>query len=140
MLNVAELLTRAMADGLIIWPDGADAVLVRGPAAARARWRGVLLQHKSAILRHLWVERLRDCFEERAAILEYDARLPRHEAEEQARRATAMLARRLGAPWAALREALNDPGLHDAGLPVNNIIRDAQADGLRLELSPAGTL
>jgi hypothetical protein len=111
-MTPAELLARAMADGLIIWPDGADAILVRGPAAARARWRGVLLQHKHAILLHLWVERLRDCFEERAAILEYDARLPRHEAEEQARRSTAMLARRLGAPSAAVREALAEPNPH----------------------------
>jgi hypothetical protein len=128
-----------MACGLIVWPDGADTLRVRGPAAARARWRGVLLQHKRAILRHLWVQRLRDYFLERAGLLERDARLPRHEAEEQARRSTAMLARRLGAPWAALREALDDPGLPDAGLPVSNIIRDAQADGLQLELS-AGTI
>jgi hypothetical protein len=140
MLNAAELLTLAMADGLIVWPDGADTLRVCGPAAARAKWRGVLLQHKHSILRHLWVQRLRDYFLERAGLLERDARLPRHEALEQARSATALVACKLGAPWVAIREALDDPRLPDAGLPVSNIIRDAQADGLRLELSPVGTL
>jgi hypothetical protein len=104
-MTPADLLAAALADRLIIWLEGADTLRVRGPAAARTKWVDVLRRHKSAMLRHMLVERLRDYFEGRAAILEYEAGLPRPEAEEQARRATALLARNLKAPWTALREA-----------------------------------
>jgi hypothetical protein len=98
-----EILTAVLGVGLIVWPEGADALRVRGPSAARAKWVDVLCQNKPNILHRLWGERLGDHFEERAAILEYEAGLPRSKAEEQARRVTTLLALNLGAPWAALR-------------------------------------
>jgi hypothetical protein len=121
-MTPADLLTAALADGLLIWPEGPDILRVRGPDAARAKWRDTLRQHKADIMRHLWIEDLREHFEERAAILEYEAGLPRPEAEEQARRATALLARNLGAPWAALREALGDESLPDTDEPVDRLV------------------
>jgi hypothetical protein len=118
---ITEILSRAAADGLIITPEGSDSLRVRGPAAARERWRDVLLQHKHAIRRHLWTEDLLEYFNERAAILEFDAGLSRAEAEEQARRATALLARNRGAPWCALRAALGDQSLPDTNEPVDRL-------------------
>ncbi|MGI8427642.1 MAG: hypothetical protein ACR2M4_13865, partial [Actinomycetota bacterium] len=56
-------------------------------------------------------EDLREAFEERAAILQYDAGLPRPEAEIEAARITATYARNRGYSWASLRAAL-------AGYPV----------------------
>ncbi|MGH8584637.1 MAG: hypothetical protein ACREWE_00080 [Gammaproteobacteria bacterium] len=56
-------------------------------------------------------EDLREFFEERAGILEHDAGLPRPEAELEAARITAILARNRGYLWASLRAAL-------AGYPV----------------------
>ncbi len=47
-------------------------------------------------------EDLREAFEERAGILEYDADLPRPEAELEAARITATLARNRGYAWATL--------------------------------------
>jgi hypothetical protein len=52
-------------------------------------------------------EDLKGFFEERAAILEYDAGLPRAEAEFEAARITATLARNRGCLWASLRSALS---------------------------------
>jgi hypothetical protein len=118
-MTPAAILTQSMAAGLILWPEGCDRLHVKGPAAVRDRWVPLLKEHKAALIRHLWVERLHDHFEERAAILEHDAHLPRPEAEEQARRATALLARNLSAPWCALREALGDAALPDSPAPVN---------------------
>lgn len=114
-----EILSRALAAGLIIWPEGTETLRVKGPAIARDRWVPVLKENKPALLRHLWIERLRDHLEERAAILEFEAGLSRPEAEEQARRAVGLLARNLSAPWYALREALNDPALPDSPHPVD---------------------
>jgi len=51
-------------------------------------------------------EDLREHFEERAAILEFDAGLPRPEAELEAARITATYARNRGYLWASLRAAL----------------------------------
>ena len=52
------------------------------------------------------VEDLREHWAERAAILEYDAGLPRAQAEDEASVMTATLARNRGYPWRALRLAL----------------------------------
>jgi len=49
---------------------------------------------------------LKEFFEERAAILEHDAGLPRGEAQLEAARMTAALARNRGYLWASLRAAL----------------------------------
>ncbi|MGH8565662.1 MAG: hypothetical protein ACREXW_16840 [Gammaproteobacteria bacterium] len=51
-------------------------------------------------------EDLKEFFEERAAILEYDAGLPRSDAELEAGRLTATLARNRGYLWHSLRAAL----------------------------------
>jgi hypothetical protein len=53
-------------------------------------------------------EDLREHFEERSAILEHDAGLPRAEAEAEAARITATLARNRGYLWVSLRAALAD--------------------------------
>jgi hypothetical protein len=58
---------------------------------------------------------LREFFEERTAILEHDAGLPRPEAE--AARITAMYARNRGSPWASLRAALSRYPVLAAQLP-----------------------
>ncbi|MGH8584783.1 MAG: hypothetical protein ACREWE_00860 [Gammaproteobacteria bacterium] len=64
------------------------------------------------------VEDLKEFFEERSAILEYDAGLPRPEAELEAARITATLARNRGYLWASLREALAESPVLLAQLPV----------------------
>jgi hypothetical protein len=51
-------------------------------------------------------EDLRELLEERCGILEHDAGLPRPEAELEAARIMATLARNRGYTWASLREAL----------------------------------
>lgn len=55
---------------------------------------------------HDETEDLKEFFEERAGILEYDAGLPRAQAELEAARITATLARNRGYLWASLRAAL----------------------------------
>jgi hypothetical protein len=62
------------------------------------------VHEQAAIARE--VENLREAFEERAAILEYDAGLPRADAEREAARITAAYARNRGCLWASLRAAL----------------------------------
>lgn len=120
-MTPTDILTRATAAGLILYP-GMDGLLhVRGPAHIRARWLETIRQYRDALILHLWTERLRDHFEERAAILEHEAGLSRAEAEREARRATFLLARNGRAPWAALRQALADPALPDSTDPVNRI-------------------
>jgi hypothetical protein len=52
-------------------------------------------------------EELREAFEERAGILEHDAGLSRPEAELEAARSTATLARNRGSLWASLRAAFS---------------------------------
>jgi hypothetical protein len=60
---------------------------------------------------------LREFFEERTAILEHDAGLPRPEAEAEAARITAMYARNRESPWASLRAALSRYPVLAAQLP-----------------------
>jgi hypothetical protein len=118
---ITEILNRAAADGLILFPEGPDSLRVRGPAAARTKWVDTLRQHKAAILRHLWTENLHEHFQEVLQILEREIRLPRSEAESQARAAAALLAFKLKAPWCALREALGDQSLPNSDDPVDRI-------------------
>jgi hypothetical protein len=63
-------------------------------------------------------EDLKEFFEERAGILEYDAGLPRQGAEVEAARITATLARNRGYLWTSLREALADYPLLLSQMPV----------------------
>jgi hypothetical protein len=68
--------------------------------------RRLIQDHKKALLEALHAEDLREHFEERAAILEYDAGLPRPEAELKAARITATYAWNCQYTWASLRAAL----------------------------------
>jgi TubC N-terminal docking domain len=68
--------------------------------------RRLIQDHKKALLETLHADDLREHFEERAAILEYDAGLPRPEAELEAARITATYARNCQYTWASLRAAL----------------------------------
>lgn len=117
-MTPADILTKAIAAGLTIWPEGTDKLHVKGPSAVRDRWVPLIKEHKAALIRHLWVEHLRDHFEERAAILEHEAGLSQQDAEEQARRATGLLACATGVTWSMLREAVGDPSLPDTATPV----------------------
>ncbi|MGH8589171.1 MAG: hypothetical protein ACREXX_07480 [Gammaproteobacteria bacterium] len=62
-------------------------------------------------------EDLKEYFEERSGILEHDAGLPRPEAELEAARITAALARNRGYLWASLRAALAEYPVLLAVLP-----------------------
>lgn len=68
--------------------------------------RRLIQDHKKGLLEALHADDLREHFEERAAILEYDAGLPRPEAELEAARITATYARNCQYTWASLRDAL----------------------------------
>jgi hypothetical protein len=68
--------------------------------------RRLIQDHKKALLEALHADDLREHFEERAAILEYDAGLPRPEAELEAARITATYAQNRQYTWASLRAAL----------------------------------
>lgn len=120
-MTPAELIAKATADGLRIAAIGCDTLSVRGPAAARDRWVPILKARKLEIIVTWWAEYLREHFEERAAIHEFDGGLPRPEAEALARRSTAMVALAAGAPWAALRQALDDPALPETLSPVDRL-------------------
>lgn len=76
-------------------------------------------------------EDLREHFEERAAILEHEAGLPRHTAELEAARMTCTLARNNGYTWASLRAALAGHDSFVAAPPS----KDGVVDGLPLGLA-----
>jgi len=92
----------------------------RGPGESLAKHLPAIKAHKSEILAVLQeareAEDLLEFFEERAAILEFDAGLPTTDAELEAARMTATLARNRGYQWASLRAALDGyPALSHAG-------------------------
>lgn len=120
-MTPVEILAKATADGLRIVAIGCDTLSVRGPAEARDRWVPILKARKLEIIVTWWAEYLREHFEERAAIHEFEGGLPRPEAEALARRSTAMVALAAGAPWAALRQALDDPALPNTLSPVDRL-------------------
>ncbi len=120
-MTPVEILAKATADGLRIVAIGCDTLSVRGPAEARDRWVPILKARKLEIIVTWWAEYLREHFEERAAIHEFEGGLPRPEAEALARRSTAMMALAAGAPWAALRQALDDPALPNTLSPVDQL-------------------
>ena len=94
-------------------------VRVTGDKAVLERWLPVIRERKPDLLAYLWAEVLREHYEERAGILEYDGGLSRAEAEANARASTGLLARSLGLPWAALRLAFDDPALPATHDPVD---------------------
>lgn len=104
--------------GFTIEPDG-DTLIVSPASRLTDALREAIRQAKPDVLALLWADSLREHFEERAAILECDGGLSRHEAEANARASTGLLARNLGLPWRALREAFGDPDLPDTLTPVD---------------------
>lgn len=52
MIEAAELVKKAIADGLTLNPDG-ERLIVTGDAAARSRWRESLIANKTRVLRLL---------------------------------------------------------------------------------------
>lgn len=123
-MTPATIIREATADGVALALSPAGILRVGGDASAVNRWLPILRKLKPdilAALRDSWIENLREHYLERAAVLEYDGELHRAEAEEQARRSTALLARNLGAPWRALRAALGDMSLPDSDTPVDRL-------------------
>jgi hypothetical protein len=114
------LVTELRATGVRLTIENGK-IKAAGSKAALARWLPVLRECKADLLGYLylWVETLREHYEERAAIHEYDGGLSRAEAEASARASTGMLARNLRLPWAALRLALDDPALPNSLDPVD---------------------
>ncbi|MGB9670678.1 MAG: hypothetical protein ACPLXR_05955 [Halothiobacillaceae bacterium] len=117
-MNAAALLADLRAAGFALHPDG-DRLIVSPASKLTPAQREAIREHKPGLLACLWAETLKEHFEERAAILEFDGGIPREEAEAAARASTGLLARNLGLPWAALRLALNDPALPDSPDPVD---------------------
>ncbi len=117
-MNPSALLAYLRVSGFTIQPDG-DALIVSPASRLTDALREAIRQTKPDLMALLWAENLREHFEERAAILECDGGLSRNEAEANARASTGLLARNLGLPWRALREALGDPDLPDTLTPVD---------------------
>ena len=90
---------------------------------ATSRWGPSSSTKQAAIARE--AEALKEFFEERAAILEYDDRLPRAEAELESARLTAALARNRSYLWASLRTALSGYPLLLSQLPATDGTVDA---------------
>jgi protein-disulfide isomerase-like protein with CxxC motif len=105
-----DLVTKLRAAGITLSLDGGN--LVATPKAAITdELRSLIRAHKADILAALAQEQaaaqdLREAFEERAAVLQHDAGLPRADAELEAARITATYARNRGYLWATLRAAL----------------------------------
>ncbi|MGH8468552.1 MAG: hypothetical protein ACREVY_06120 [Gammaproteobacteria bacterium] len=107
-MNAADIIAEVhAADGQIAVDDTGLVLTADHPLSADLLDR--LKAHKPAILAFLAeAEDLREHFEERAGILEYDAGLPRLEAELEAARITSTYARNKAYLWASLRSALAD--------------------------------
>jgi hypothetical protein len=118
-MNPATIIREAQAGGVKLALSPAGTIMATGDRAVLERWLPVIRERKADLLAYLWAEVLREHYEERAGILEYDGGLPRAEAEANARASTGLLARNLGLPWAALRLAFNDPALPDSPDPVD---------------------
>jgi hypothetical protein len=109
-----EIIGQVLAAGGQIAVDGSDLVL-SAPRPLPADLLDKLKAYKTAVLAVLATpmvteeaEDLREAFEETAAILEHDAGLSKGEAEREAARSTATLARNRGYLWGSLRSALLD--------------------------------
>lgn len=109
-MSAAEILERAKAAGVTLWNEE-GALRYRGDKAAAESLLPILKAHKPELLVALRAEDaaedLREHFEERAGILEYDAGLPRAQAELEAARITVTYARNCCYQWASLRVALS---------------------------------
>lgn len=52
-MTPAAIIGAALADGLIIHLNGPDGLCIKGPAAARDKWRPILKAHKAELVYHL---------------------------------------------------------------------------------------
>lgn len=114
-MRTAELIRDIQATGVTIEAAG-DKLIVRPAGRLPEPFRVLIREHKPDILRELArpdpdrltleADDLREHFTERAAILEYDAGLSRAQAELEAARMTAALARNRSYSWGALRAAM----------------------------------
>ena len=111
-MTPAAILNEAQAAGVALWREG-EVLRYRGPRVALTKLLPTLKAHKAELLEALQnvdaegAEDLREHFEERAGILEYDAGLPRAQAELEAARITVTYARNCCCQWASLRVALS---------------------------------
>lgn len=83
-MNPAAILRDVEADGVRLALSAAGKIKATGPASAVARWADRLRAHKSVIVAALRSDGPafdREDYEERAAIIEHDAGLPRELAE-----------------------------------------------------------
>jgi len=111
-MNASAIVQAARADGvrLTLCPSGALKAI--GDGEAVNRWLPSLRANKAELLAALAsqaadeAEDLREFFDESAGIMEHDAGLPRPEAQIEAARMTATLARNRKYLWASLRAAL----------------------------------
>ncbi|MGH8644655.1 MAG: hypothetical protein ACREX4_09440 [Gammaproteobacteria bacterium] len=110
-MTAAEIVYQVCASGATITVAG-DSLELTAPRPLTDELLRRVAAHKPEIMKILRrqdteAEDLREYFEERAGILEYDGGLPRAEAEREAARITATYARNQDYLWAALRSALS---------------------------------
>lgn len=144
-MNAQELLTEATARGIRIRIKGGE-LRCEGLRSQVVELLPRLKEHKAALLGALQAQRtsswnpqtdadeaedLREYFEERAGSLEYDAGLPRPEAELEAARMTATYAQNKRYLWRGLRVALEGYSELLARLPH----ADGPVDSLPLGVS-----
>ena len=97
-MTATSLLTQLESKGIIVTPTGDRLHLAAAPGVITEDVKSHVRQHKPALLEllgatslfaHVYAEAdeaVRYALDERAAILQFDANLPRHEAEERAAR------------------------------------------------------
>jgi hypothetical protein len=110
-MTPAAIIADARGDGLILSLGPGGGLHFRGPKRASEKWLPILRGAKPAIIAHLtraqrsaWdAEDWRTFFDERAAILQYDGDLPRHEAEVTAFRCCV-------AEWLRQHPVRSEPG------------------------------
>jgi hypothetical protein len=118
MMDAARLFADLRAAGFDLTADG-DRLIVWPASRLTQAQRHAIRENKPGLLACLWAEMLKEHYEERAAILEFDGGIPRAQAEAAARASTGLLARNLGMPWLALRMAFDDPSLPASADVVN---------------------
>lgn len=106
-MTAAEIVDQVCTSGAKITVAG-DYLELTAPRPLPDELLGRVAAHKPEIMKILRrqdteAEDLREYFEERAGILEYDGGLPRAKAEREAAKITATYARNQDYQWAALR-------------------------------------
>lgn len=112
-MNATALIEQVHAAGGEIRAEG-DRLKLKAPAPLPPELVQEIKEHKAEVLAALSVSvrkqsaDLLEAFEERAGILEHDGGLTRSQAEQEAARMVATLARNKGYAWATLRKALSE--------------------------------